>query len=54
MGMPSNDCQSLLKVIQENDLNYFSTGEHTYWPADGNNIPDLLREQMKYQTYTPI
>ena len=34
--------RNLLHVIQHNDLNYLSTGEPTYWPADLNKNPDLL------------
>ena len=32
----------LLRAIQQNNLDYLSTGEPTYWPADRNRIPDLL------------
>jgi hypothetical protein len=34
--------RNLLQVIQQNNLNYLSTGEPTYWPTDANKIPDLL------------
>jgi hypothetical protein len=34
--------RKLLQIIQQNNLNYFSTGEPTYWPTDANKIPDLL------------
>jgi hypothetical protein len=34
--------RELLKVIQQNNLNYISTGEPKYWPTDLNKIPDLL------------
>ena len=30
------------KVIQENNYSYLSTGTPTYWPTEGNKIPDLL------------
>ena len=33
---------NLLHVIQHHNLNYLSTGEPTYWPADLNKIPELL------------
>jgi hypothetical protein len=32
----------LSKVIQENNYSYLSKGTPTYWPTDGNKIPDLL------------
>jgi hypothetical protein len=32
--------RELSKVIQEHNYSFLSTG--TYWPADGNKIPDLL------------
>jgi hypothetical protein len=32
----------LLQVIQQNNLNYLSTGEPTYCPTDANKIHDLL------------
>jgi len=32
----------LSKVIQENNYSYLSTGTPTYWPTDGNKIPNLL------------
>jgi len=34
--------RELLKVIQEQNYLYLSTGTPTYWPTDGNKIPDLL------------
>jgi len=34
--------RNLLHVIQHNNLNYLSTGEPTYWPADPKKTPDLL------------
>jgi exonuclease III len=34
--------RNLLHVIQHNNLNYLSTGEPTYWPADLNKNPELL------------
>jgi exonuclease III len=34
--------KNLLDAIQQDNLRYLSTGEPTYWPTDGNNIPDLL------------
>jgi hypothetical protein len=34
--------RKLLEVIQQNNLNYISTVEPTYWPTDLNKIPDLL------------
>jgi len=34
--------RNLLHITQHNNLNYLSTGEPTYWPADLNKIPDLL------------
>ena len=34
--------RNLLYVIQHNNLNYLSTGEPTYWPADLNKNPELL------------
>lgn len=34
--------RQLLKVITDNHLNHFSTGEPTYWPTDMRKIPDLL------------
>jgi len=32
----------LSKIIQENNYSYLSTGTPTYWPTDGNKIPDPL------------
>jgi len=32
----------LSKVIQEKNYSFLSTGTLTYWPTDGNKIPDLL------------
>jgi hypothetical protein len=32
----------LLQSIENNNLNYISTGEPTYWPTDRQKIPDLL------------
>jgi hypothetical protein len=34
--------RNLLQNIQQNDLNYLSTGEPTYWPNDVNKIPASL------------
>jgi hypothetical protein len=34
--------RNLLQVIQQNNLNYLSTGESTYWPTDANKLPYLL------------
>jgi hypothetical protein len=34
--------RELLEDIQQNNLNYISTGEPTYWPTDLNKIQDLL------------
>jgi len=34
--------RNLLHVIQHNNLNYLSTGEPTYWPADLHKTPGLL------------
>lgn len=34
--------RNLLEAIQQNNLNYLSAGEPTYWPTDLNKIPDLL------------
>jgi hypothetical protein len=34
--------RNLQNVIQQNNFNYMSTGEPTYWPTDLNKIPDLL------------
>jgi hypothetical protein len=34
--------RTLLRAIQQDNLNYLSTGQPTYWPADKNKIPDLL------------
>jgi hypothetical protein len=34
--------RNLLNGIQQNNLNYMSTGKPTYWPTDLNKIPDLL------------
>jgi hypothetical protein len=34
--------RNLLQVIQQNNLNYFSTREPTYLPSDANKIPNLL------------
>jgi endonuclease/exonuclease/phosphatase (EEP) superfamily protein YafD len=33
--------RNLLNVIQQNNLNYMSTGEPTYWPTNLNKMPDL-------------
>jgi hypothetical protein len=33
---------NLLEVIQQHNLNYFSTGEPTCWPNDANKMPGLL------------
>jgi len=30
------------KVIQEKNYSFLSTGTSTFWPTDGNKIPDLL------------
>jgi len=30
------------KVIQEKNYSFLSIGTPTYWPTDGNKIPDLL------------
>jgi len=37
---PKGRNRNLLHVIQHNKLNYLSTGEPTYWPADLNKNPD--------------
>ena len=44
MGIQTDHTQgrNLLHIIQHNDLNYLSTGEPTYWPAELNKNPDLL------------
>ena len=34
--------RELLKVIQEQNYSYLTTGTPTYWPTDGNKTPDLL------------
>jgi hypothetical protein len=34
--------RQLLRIINENHFNHFSTGEPTYWPTDVRKIPDLL------------
>ena len=34
--------RELLKVIQEKNYSYLSTGTPTYWPTDSNKTPDLL------------
>jgi hypothetical protein len=34
--------RELSKVIQEENYSVLSTGTPTYWPTDGNKIPDLL------------
>jgi hypothetical protein len=34
--------RNLLNAMQQNNINYMSTGERTYWPTDLNKIPDLL------------
>lgn len=34
--------RSLLKCLDDNNLNHVSTGSPTYWPTDLNKIPDLL------------
>jgi hypothetical protein len=34
--------RELLKVIQEKNCSFLSTGTPTYWPTDGKKIPDLL------------
>jgi hypothetical protein len=34
--------RELLKAIQEENYSFLSTGTPTYWPTDGNKIPDLL------------
>lgn len=34
--------RNLLRVLQNHNCNYLSTGEPTYWPTDTNKIPDLL------------
>ena len=34
--------RNLLHVMQHNNLNYSSTSEPTYWPADLKKTPDLL------------
>jgi hypothetical protein len=33
--------RNLLNVIQQNKLNYMSTGEPTYWPTDLNKTQDF-------------
>lgn len=34
--------RTLLKVIEQNNFSFLSTGYPTYWPSDLNKIPDLL------------
>jgi len=34
--------RELSKVIQEKNYSFLSTGTPTYWPTDGNKIPDLI------------
>jgi exonuclease III len=34
--------RNFFQVIQQSNLSYLSTDEPTYWPTDGNKIPDLL------------
>jgi hypothetical protein len=34
--------RELSKVQQEKNYSFLSTGRSTYWPTDGNKIPDLL------------
>jgi hypothetical protein len=34
--------RELSKIIQEKNYSVLSTGTPTYWPTDGNKIPDLL------------
>jgi hypothetical protein len=34
--------RELSKVIQETNYSFLPTGTPTYWPTDGNKIPDLL------------
>jgi len=34
--------RELSKVIQEKNYSFLSTGTPTYWPTDGNKIPNLL------------
>jgi hypothetical protein len=34
--------RNLVQVIHQNNLNYLSTGEPTYWPTNVIKIPDLL------------
>jgi len=34
--------RELSKVIREKNYSFLSTGTPTYWPTDGNKIPDLL------------
>jgi hypothetical protein len=34
--------RELSKVIQEKNYSFLSTGTPSYWPTDGNKIPDLL------------
>jgi len=41
-GLTTPKGRNLLHVIQHNNLNYLSTGEPTYWPADLKKTPDLL------------
>jgi hypothetical protein len=33
--------RELSKVIQEHNYSFLSTGKPTYWPTNGNKIPDL-------------
>ena len=34
--------RELSKVLQEKNYSFLSTGSSTYWPKDGNKIPDIL------------
>lgn len=34
--------RNLLKTISNNNFQFFSTGEPTYWPSDPQKVPDLL------------
>jgi hypothetical protein len=34
--------RNLLKCVDDNNFNYLSAGEPTYWPTDPNKLPDLL------------
>ena len=38
----NNKRQRIIKVIQEKNSSLLSTGTPTYWPTDGNKIPDQL------------